>query len=207
MENINRQMQASGFGVAVKASGPDTNYGLGQCYEDLSLLDCELCYAEERTVIPQCYPYNSGRIYLDGCFMRYENYSFFQEYTRPGDRAVFGNTTRKNPTFEEPNVWRISETGFESCNCGCTTPKRPCNSSGGCAWGSEWVSLCNGGLLDDFECKFLVEHVDFECKFLVEYVWRMRQLQYWNACLSQRGKHLTLAASWGTQTKISSTRD
>ena len=94
-------MQASGFGVAVKASGPDTNYGLGQCYEDLSLLDCELCYAEERTVIPQCYPYNSGRIYLDGCFMRYENYSFFQEYTRPGDRAVFGNTTRKNPTFEE----------------------------------------------------------------------------------------------------------
>ena len=40
MENINRQMQASGFGVAVKASGPDTNYGLGQCYEDLSLLDC-----------------------------------------------------------------------------------------------------------------------------------------------------------------------
>ena len=104
MENINRQMQASGFRVAVKASGPDTNYGLGQCYEDLSLLDCELCYAEERTVIPQCYPYNSGRIYLDGCFMRYENYSFFQEYTRPGDRAVFGNTTRKNPTFEEPNV-------------------------------------------------------------------------------------------------------
>nr|POE52468.1 cysteine-rich receptor-like protein kinase 2 [Quercus suber] len=101
MENINQQMQASGFGVAVKGSDPDTNYGLGQCYEDLSLLDCELCYAEECTVIPQCYPYNSGRIYLNGCFMRYENYSFFQENTRPGDRAVFGNTTGKNPTFKE----------------------------------------------------------------------------------------------------------
>ncbi|KAK7856365.1 cysteine-rich receptor-like protein kinase 2 [Quercus suber] len=101
MENINQQMQASGFGVAVKGSDPDTNYGLGQCYEDLSLLDCELCYAEECTDIPQCYPYNSGRIYLNGCFMRYENYSFFQENTRPGDRAVFGNTTGKNPTFKE----------------------------------------------------------------------------------------------------------
>ncbi|KAL0004274.1 hypothetical protein SO802_011835 [Lithocarpus litseifolius] len=69
--------------------------------KDLSLLDCELCYAEESTAIPQCYPYNSGRIYLGGCFMRYENYSFFKEYTRPTDRAVFGNTTRKNPTFKE----------------------------------------------------------------------------------------------------------
>ena len=68
MENINQQMQASGFGVAVKVSGPDTNYGLGQCYEDLSLFDCELCYAEERTAIPQCYPYKA---WWQGCIWKY----------------------------------------------------------------------------------------------------------------------------------------
>ncbi|KAJ6313401.1 hypothetical protein OIU77_014831 [Salix suchowensis] len=60
MENISEQMRASGFGAAVSGSGPDSNYGLAQCYGDLSLLDCVLCYAEARTILPQCYPYNAG---------------------------------------------------------------------------------------------------------------------------------------------------
>ncbi|CAK9182768.1 unnamed protein product [Ilex paraguariensis] len=101
MENISEQMRTSGFGVAVTGSGLDTNYGLAQCYGDLSLLDCVLCYAEARTVLPQCFPVNGGRIYLDGCFMRAENYSFFEEYTGPGDRVLCGNTTQKSSTFQE----------------------------------------------------------------------------------------------------------
>lgn len=101
MENISDQMRTSGFGVATIGTGPDTNYGLAQCYGDLSLLDCVLCYAEARTVLPQCYPYNGGRIYLDGCFMRAENYSFYDEYKGPSDKAICGNTTRKNSRFQE----------------------------------------------------------------------------------------------------------
>lgn len=101
MENISEQMRTAGFGEAVTGSGPNTNYGLAQCYGDLSLLDCVLCYAEARTLLPQCFPNNGGRIFLDGCFMRSENYSFFEEYTGPGDLAVCGNTTRKNSNFQE----------------------------------------------------------------------------------------------------------
>ncbi|BAT99504.1 Cysteine-rich receptor-like protein [Vigna angularis] len=100
MEKISDEMRKTGFGTAVVGTGPDTNYGLAQCYGDLSLLDCVLCYAEARTVLPQCYPYNSGRIFLDGCFMRAGNYSFFNEYTGPGDKAVCGNTTKKNSSFQ-----------------------------------------------------------------------------------------------------------
>ncbi|XP_027913632.1 cysteine-rich receptor-like protein kinase 2 [Vigna unguiculata] len=100
MEKISDEMRKTGFGTAVVGTGPDANYGLAQCYGDLSLLDCVLCYAEARTVLPQCYPYNSGRIFLDGCFMRAENYSFFNEYTGAGDRAVCGNTTKKNSSFQ-----------------------------------------------------------------------------------------------------------
>lgn len=99
MENISEQMRVTGFGVSKVGTGPDANYGLAQCYGDLSLLDCVLCYAEARTVLPQCFPYNSGRIYLDGCFMRAENYSFYEEYYGPGDKAVCGNTTRKGSGF------------------------------------------------------------------------------------------------------------
>ncbi|KAF8015589.1 hypothetical protein BT93_H1185 [Corymbia citriodora subsp. variegata] len=100
MENISEQMRTSGFGKAVIGSGPDANYGLSQCYGDLSLLDCVLCYAEARSLLPQCYPFNGGRIYLDGCFMRAENYSFFEDYTGPQDTAVCGNVTRKDTTFQ-----------------------------------------------------------------------------------------------------------
>lgn len=101
MENISDQMRARGFGVSITGKGPDTNYGLAQCYGDLSFLDCVLCYAEARTVLPQCFPFNGGRIFLDGCFMRAENYSFFQEFTGPQDHAVCGNRTRKSSAFQE----------------------------------------------------------------------------------------------------------
>ncbi|KAK4741422.1 hypothetical protein SAY87_025010 [Trapa incisa] len=101
MENISDQMRTNGWGVSVIGSGPDTNYGLAQCYGDLSLLDCVLCYAEARSLLPQCYPYNGGRIFLDGCFMRAENYSFFQEYTGPNDTVVCGNKTKKGSSFED----------------------------------------------------------------------------------------------------------
>ncbi|KAK2427940.1 Cell division control protein 2 [Trifolium repens] len=100
MEKISEQIRSTGFGTAVTGTGPDGNYGLAQCYGDLSLLDCVLCYAEARTVLPQCYPYNSGRIYLDGCFMRSGNYSFFNEYKGPEDSAVCANTTKKNSGFQ-----------------------------------------------------------------------------------------------------------
>ncbi|KAL3833139.1 hypothetical protein ACJIZ3_007875 [Penstemon smallii] len=54
-------------------------YTLAQCYGDLSHNDCLQCYAESRTRLPRCIPSFSGRIFLDGCFLRYDNYDFFDE--------------------------------------------------------------------------------------------------------------------------------
>lgn len=116
MENISSQMRSSGFGVAVTGRGVDTNYGLAQCYGDLSLLDCVLCYAEARTRLPQCYPYNGGRIYLDGCFMRAENYTFFDEYKGPEDGAVCGNGTGKSSKFQEAAKAAVSQAVADAPN-------------------------------------------------------------------------------------------
>lgn len=101
MEKLGTQMRTSSNGTAVVGTGPDRNYGLAQCYGDLSSQDCILCYAEARTVLPSCFPNNGGRIYLDGCFMRVQNYSFYQEYTGPNDTYVCKNTTRKNIAFQD----------------------------------------------------------------------------------------------------------
>ncbi|CAI9300076.1 unnamed protein product [Lactuca saligna] len=99
MEIIGTLLRTSRNGTAVTGTGPDSNYGLAQCYGDLSSQDCILCYAEARTVLPSCFPNNGGRIYLDGCFMRVQNYSFYHEYTGPNDKLVCGNTTAKSGLF------------------------------------------------------------------------------------------------------------
>ncbi|XP_051116450.1 cysteine-rich receptor-like protein kinase 2 [Andrographis paniculata] len=101
MENISLQVRKSGFGLAVTGSGPLTNYGLAQCYGDLSPTDCVLCYAAARSALPQCFPSLGGRIYLDGCFMRDENYDFFQEYAGPNDHALCENRTVDDSAFRD----------------------------------------------------------------------------------------------------------
>ncbi|PHT99233.1 Cysteine-rich receptor-like protein kinase 2 [Capsicum chinense] len=105
MEKISQQMGARGYGVAVSGTGQKANYGLGQCYGDLSLLECLLCYSAARNVFAQCYPDSAAKIYLDGCFMRVENYKFYDEYIGPGDRRVCGNRTRNGLLFQQ-NVRR-----------------------------------------------------------------------------------------------------
>ncbi|CAH1433960.1 unnamed protein product [Lactuca virosa] len=100
MEIVSTQMRTSHNATVEVGTGPNTNYVLFQCYDDLSSQDCVLCYAETRTVFPSCYPRNGARIYLDGCFMRLLNYSFYEEYTGSYDTIVCGNITGESVEFQ-----------------------------------------------------------------------------------------------------------
>ncbi|KAK1302171.1 Cysteine-rich receptor-like protein kinase 2 [Acorus calamus] len=93
VDRIAEQVRLNGSGLAVLGVSPNRNYVLAQCYGDLSLFDCVLCYTEAHTVLSKCYPFNAGRICLDGCFMRFNSYNFFDEFTGPYDKAVCGNAT------------------------------------------------------------------------------------------------------------------
>ncbi|ERN02726.1 cysteine-rich receptor-like protein kinase 2 [Amborella trichopoda] len=101
MEKISDQIRVnrSNFGLAITGSGPDTSFAMAQCYGDLTPNDCILCYAEARTLLPQCFPVNGGRIFLDGCFMRGENYSFFGEFSGPNDTHICGNLSKPGSEF------------------------------------------------------------------------------------------------------------
>lgn len=104
LENVAGQVQTSGFAVAVTGSGPDKpdeTFALAQCYANVSSSDCLLCYAEARTNIPMCFPSKGGRVFVGSCFLRYDNYSFLQEFSRAEDKVVCGNGTRKNLEFRQ----------------------------------------------------------------------------------------------------------
>ncbi|XP_038715001.1 putative cysteine-rich receptor-like protein kinase 43 [Tripterygium wilfordii] len=93
--------------VAIKEAGvaPDKLYVLAQCMDDLTSKDCETCFNQINTLMSGCFPSTGGRVFLDGCFMRAENYSFYLEDTGPLDskrcssdkdiRKEFKNAVRK----------------------------------------------------------------------------------------------------------------
>ncbi|KAJ8771777.1 hypothetical protein K2173_026954 [Erythroxylum novogranatense] len=58
-------------------------YALAQCFGYISNVDCKLCFSEGRVKLPSCLPAYSGRIYFEGCFLRYGTNDFFQESVDP----------------------------------------------------------------------------------------------------------------------------
>ncbi|XLR07862.1 hypothetical protein S83_035800, partial [Arachis hypogaea] len=56
----------------------------------------------------------TSQIFLDGCFMRSENYSFFDEYAGPGDKAICGNKTRTNLSFQA--AAKVNESAYVLAN-------------------------------------------------------------------------------------------
>ncbi|KAF3966355.1 hypothetical protein CMV_009527 [Castanea mollissima] len=82
MESLSQLVNTYHWGTNFVNSTPPM-YGLAQCFQDLSHTDCLLCYAASRTKLPRCLPSISARIYLDGCLLRYDNYSFYEEATNP----------------------------------------------------------------------------------------------------------------------------
>ncbi|XP_066359942.1 LEAF RUST 10 DISEASE-RESISTANCEUS RECEPTOR-LIKE PROTEIN KINASE-like 2.1 [Miscanthus floridulus] len=97
-----------GFGLSAVGSEPSTVFGLGQCFRDLSPVDCKLCFGQVRSLLPKCYPRVGGRVYLDGCFGRYGNYSFFgEDLDASEDAIVCGTTTAEgNYTVADPRAFR-----------------------------------------------------------------------------------------------------
>ncbi|KAG9130131.1 hypothetical protein Leryth_019949 [Lithospermum erythrorhizon] len=79
MEGLSQRITNNKFGYYAENATEMSIYALAHCYEDLSQNDCLLCYAAARTRIPRCLPAISARLFLDGCLIRYDNYSFAHE--------------------------------------------------------------------------------------------------------------------------------
>ncbi|PKU80155.1 cysteine-rich receptor-like protein kinase 2 [Dendrobium catenatum] len=100
MDNLSSHVNANGYGTSITGVNPNAVCALAQCYGDLSSIDCKLCFSEIRSQLPKCYPDTGGTLFLDGCFGRYENYTFFDEIFSRNDTTIcsFSNNN-SNPNI------------------------------------------------------------------------------------------------------------
>ncbi|KAK0591068.1 hypothetical protein LWI29_035236 [Acer saccharum] len=92
----------SKFAISESGEAPDDKvYMLSQCMEDLSNIECESCFYQVYHLLQHCLPSNGGRVYLDGCFARFENYNFFKEVNGPADSKRCGNDIEQEGEFKE----------------------------------------------------------------------------------------------------------
>ncbi|KAK2632870.1 hypothetical protein EUGRSUZ_L00963, partial [Eucalyptus grandis] len=82
MTEISKSVANQRWGNYSLTSPPPAVYGLTECHGDLTETECLLCFTESWTRIAHCLP-NFGRLYLDGCFLRYGSYDSYNETVDP----------------------------------------------------------------------------------------------------------------------------
>ncbi|XP_015971514.2 cysteine-rich receptor-like protein kinase 46 [Arachis duranensis] len=84
VNEMKNDMRRSKFSVREVGDPPYRIYLFSQCRSDLSASECVYCFKSLQSVFSSCMPAKGARTYSsDGCFMRYDNYSFFQESVTP----------------------------------------------------------------------------------------------------------------------------
>lgn len=68
-----------GWGTFYLNDPPFNVFGFGQCYKGFNENDCRLCFDTSKEELKRCIPATSGRVHLDRCFLRFDNYSFYNE--------------------------------------------------------------------------------------------------------------------------------
>ncbi|XVE84002.1 hypothetical protein DITRI_Ditri16bG0133900 [Diplodiscus trichospermus] len=94
------EMYRNKFAFSEAGKPPDKLYVLSQCMDDLSNLDCAQCFARIGNLLPGCFPATGGRVYLDGCFIRASNYSFYREVIEDGDMKRCSDDVNTQEEFQ-----------------------------------------------------------------------------------------------------------
>ncbi|XP_022773678.1 putative cysteine-rich receptor-like protein kinase 43 [Durio zibethinus] len=100
LENMEYEMYRNKFAFSEAGKPPDKLYVLSQCLDDLSNLECAQCFSKICNILPSCFPATGGRVYLDGCFIRANNYSFYREVITEGDMKRCSDDVNTNQDFQ-----------------------------------------------------------------------------------------------------------
>ncbi|XP_050276587.1 cysteine-rich receptor-like protein kinase 3 isoform X8 [Quercus robur] len=94
METVTPLIATQRSAAVVNGTGNTTVYAFGECMKDLTNIDCDLCFAQCKTQLLRCLPFQratrGGRLFYDGCYLRYDDYYFFNEALSVQDKTVCG---------------------------------------------------------------------------------------------------------------------
>ncbi|XP_008221860.1 PREDICTED: cysteine-rich receptor-like protein kinase 3 isoform X2 [Prunus mume] len=96
MDAVTPQIAVQRYAAVVNGTGNNTVYAFGECMKDLSKQDCDVCFAQCKTQILRCLPFQKatrgGRLFFDGCYLRYDDFNFFNQSLSAQDTSVCGAT-------------------------------------------------------------------------------------------------------------------
>eukprot|EP00253_Pinus_taeda_P005221 PITA_05221 len=108
LESLMTNVYLGGFNTSsVVDDGQNSNstiYGLVQCRGDLNSSDCQLCASTAKSRLVVGCQNTSGFIQLDGCFLRYDNHSFYGNYSDSGRQIVLCNTRTSSQSQQFSNT-------------------------------------------------------------------------------------------------------
>ncbi|XP_023767473.1 cold-responsive protein kinase 1 [Lactuca sativa] len=95
------------YATAQSLSEGDSVFGAAQCRNYLSAAQCVACFDAGVSQLISCLTGNGAYVFLDNCFVRYENYNNF--YTNPdvvedvgiAPLQLCGNQSASQPTFQQ----------------------------------------------------------------------------------------------------------
>ncbi|BFG16378.1 hypothetical protein CerSpe_026520 [Prunus speciosa] len=95
MDAVTLQIAVQRYAAVVNGTGNNTVYAFGECMKDLSKPDCDVCFAQCKTHILSCLPFQKatrgGRLFYDGCYLRYDDFNFFNQSFSAQDTSVCGD--------------------------------------------------------------------------------------------------------------------
>jgi len=93
MNRLVQNTSQTGFNTSEYGQSPDKIYGLLQCMGDTTVDQCHNCSQQANTnLLQNCGNARGGLIWPDnGCFLRYENYSFFGQLDQFSERTFLSN--------------------------------------------------------------------------------------------------------------------
>eukprot|EP00253_Pinus_taeda_P011959 PITA_11959 len=85
MGDLVKKAPQTGFNTSFYGKSPNRIYGLLQCQGNISKQDCSICSQQANdSVIQLCGNEVGGRVWMDKCFLRYENFNFISQVAADG---------------------------------------------------------------------------------------------------------------------------
>ncbi|KAL3513868.1 hypothetical protein ACH5RR_026585 [Cinchona calisaya] len=106
LDSLEAALESRGFENKVDGNGDSstTVYTFAQCMQDLQFNDCETCLSSMLQLIQQCRAIKegkrAGRLYMGGCFLRFDDHNFTNDITSFDDRIICGKHEDPHENFD-----------------------------------------------------------------------------------------------------------